>query len=129
MSKKNERQEKLESLLELLSNSPKIEEPNYSWAIHRLEEEFPGLKINRVYGMFPTQADGSFQGLGIYARYRWDAFSITMGEQESPQKLPREDYRYESEEYIKDSDGGFLTPEAFYREFHRGFSVILSKIN
>jgi hypothetical protein len=128
MEDKDKRGKRMQDLLDLIASMPKIEEPNYSWAIHKLEEEFPGLKLDRVYGMFPTQAEGKFHGMGVYARYRWDVFSITMGEQGENKILPEQDYYYESEGYIDDGDGGFLTPEAFYKEFQKGFSKILSQI-
>ena len=129
MPTSEERAKKMQELLDLIASQPQLEEPNYSWAIHKLEEEFPGLKIDKVYGMFPTQAEGSFHNLGIYVRYRWDVFSITMGEQSDSKRLPEQDYYYESETDTHiDGGGGHLSPEDFYKEFSKGFAKLLSNI-
>ena len=118
----------MKDLLESLASLPSLPEPNYNWVIHDLEQDFPGLKINRIYGFYPTQAEGSYLGKEIYVRYRWDTFSITMGDSQ-PKGLPKMEYYFESDddELLRDSDGGFLEPEVFYKIFSKGFSTLLSQ--
>jgi hypothetical protein len=105
-------------------------EEDYAWVIHKLEHKFPGLKITRIYGMYPTQMDGKYNELGVYARYRWGNFSIIMGEDNGADKLPSSDWAYEKE-LKNDSRGvpieseGFLDSSNFYEAFQEGFTKLL----
>jgi hypothetical protein len=119
-------QERMQKLSEMLASMPYIEPEHYSWAIHKLEAEFPGLKFSYVGGACPTQADATYNELAVYARYRWDIFSITMGKNNGARKLPDNDYFYEVENPPEADGGGFLTADEFYKLFSKGFRNILT---
>lgn len=121
-----ERRKSLADFLQSLSDLPHIPEEDYSWAIHKLESEFPGLTLDRVYGIVPTQAEGHYNGLAIYARYRWDTFSITMGKDNGKNSLPDNEYYYEDSPTLSESSGGFLNAPEFYKVFKKGFKQIIA---
>lgn len=128
MSPKSEedRKKALANLLQNLSELPQMPQEDYSWAIHKLESEFPGLTLDRVYGIVPTQAEGRYNGLAVYARYRWDTFSITMGKDNGGRSLPDNEYYYEDEPILSESSGGFLNSAEFYKVFKKGFQKIIT---
>ncbi len=119
-------EERKKALLDFLGSLPYIEPEHYSWAIHKLEAEFPGLKFSYVGGACPTQADATYNELAVYARYRWDTFSISMGKNNGPRKLPGNEYYYEIENPPEADGGGFLTADEFYKLFRKGFRNILA---
>lgn len=109
---------------------PVIPEEDYSWTIHKLENNFPGLRIKSIQGMHPLQMEGTYNELRIYVRYRWGNFSITMGKDNGENKLPSSDWVYETALSRNDrgepiESEGYLNTADFYETFKRGFSQLL----
>jgi hypothetical protein len=126
------RQEREYALLEAVAGFSSIVEEDYSSTIHKLESHFPGLQIDSIEGMHPLQLYGTYNELKIYARYRWNKFTITMGESSGKYDLPSPDWHYEillssddEDNRISTTDDGYLKSSHFYKVFSKGFSEIL----
>ena len=100
-------------------------EVSYVDAIDKLQNKYSGLKIEWIGGAVPVQMDATFEGLRIYARYRGDAFSITMGRDNGPDSLPERDYYVCVEDALNQPWNGFLDSDEFYTLFDEAFTTLL----
>lgn len=83
--------------------------PELSWNENNitLYEKFDGIEFNSAGGACPVQAQGTYQGLPFYFRYRWGEASLGWGDE------PIRNPEFEDILPYGDSFDGFLTVEEF----------------
>jgi hypothetical protein len=96
---------------------PLFEEIDYSKVNKRLESEFSGLKIERTFGMLPTQSEGRYKDKGFYFRFRWNTARLQIGEFLGHDKLPGNPVIIEKEDVTDEAYAGVLEAEEFYLLF------------
>lgn len=106
---------------------PFFEEVDYSEVNRKLEQDFPGLKIERTFGMLPTQSEGFYNDKGFYFRFRWNTARLQVGEFLGYDKLPGNPIIVEKEDVTDEPYAGVLTAEEFYELFSYLFKKFIEK--